>query len=705
MRNHRNQNRSGSGGGASSYASPRARASILLFFIGLVSILSLFSLDLSSDNTETTERGYSENEIRILQAQLDKLKRDLVQQKTERLKAELVFHRNMHTIEAMIGSHGTLDEVKNMVSNIKADAEIETVEGKEKIDLMELSRREELEERSRRRRPYAHSDSHSERERRMFEIAKKAERSRNDETMFKEKLESPFLNDDKLNNAKTKQYIDSQPPNAKGFPVVLLTYNRPERLNTTLGSLLKVRGIVKEKVLGVQDGTIESVTNVLRYRRVLINKRIETPMDRKRVTLKNGKIDGGAKIAMHYGYSLRKAFETFPDAPAIVVIEDDFLFSPDFMEFFVSVAPTVETDDTLWIASAWNDNGFQENVNVKDHSKILRTDQFPGLGWMLLRSIWTEISQNWPANQWDWYMRNPLTSKWRDCVYPEVPRDFHTGTRGTFMDADTHKKYFDRIRYNTDANFRWSPNVYKEVRVGNYEKSFVETLKSSVHVTEGWQLEVPSDIPLVVWYVQNPHPSQEKSVKPLMERFGIWHQLMRGSRQGVHEFWYRNKKVIFINTYNPPKMSHEKMKKQLWFWGYRKQTKWISYKPKGIPVFKPMDLLYQMKQPLPKDVSLEPNFAGVDVKITAASKDQTGESCSTVCVSKHLSCNAKYLPLINNCDTLKEYFNCKKCTESVGGDQPNFVSEEGDSCLVNSDPSYFSCEGHFYSARRLCPCM
>lgn len=29
----------------------------------------------------------------------------------------------------------------------------------------------------------------------------------------------------------------------------------------------------------------------------------------------------------------------------------------------------------------------------------------------------------------------------RDCVYPEVPRTYHNGVKGTFMDTDTHNRY------------------------------------------------------------------------------------------------------------------------------------------------------------------------------------------------------------------------------------------------------------------------
>jgi len=81
---------------------------------------------------------------------------------------------------------------------------------------------------------------------------------------------------------------------------------------------------------------------------------------------------GGQRIAMHYKFSISKAFEVLKDAPAIIVVEDDLLFSPDFYEYFESVAPILEADPTTFVISAWNDkyvidqtwNFQEENGNL-----------------------------------------------------------------------------------------------------------------------------------------------------------------------------------------------------------------------------------------------------------------------------------------------------------------------------------------------------
>ena len=64
--------------------------------------------------------------------------------------------------------------------------------------------------------------------------------------------------------------------------------------------------------------------------------------------------DGAERIAQHYGYALSHAFDVaFPGAPALIIVEDDFVFAPDFYEYFHAVGPLLEADSTLWLASAW----------------------------------------------------------------------------------------------------------------------------------------------------------------------------------------------------------------------------------------------------------------------------------------------------------------------------------------------------------------
>jgi hypothetical protein len=58
------------------------------------------------------------------------------------------------------------------------------------------------------------------------------------------------------------------------------------------------------------------------------------------------------------------------------MVEDDFLFSPDFLDYFTGVGPLLERDpSTTFVLSAWNDNGLKGKVGVAVHLLCLtKTD-------------------------------------------------------------------------------------------------------------------------------------------------------------------------------------------------------------------------------------------------------------------------------------------------------------------------------------------
>lgn len=213
----------------------------------------------------------------------------------------------------------------------------------------------------------------------------------------------------KIKESKSLQAIDSGAISSNRIPIVLLTCNRPQLLEQTLVSLLKIRGVSKDQILISQDGTMPEVASIV--------KKNGLTLIQNNAGLRGS--DGGSRIAMHYRYSLSAAFDRNPTANAIIIVEDDLLFSPDFYEYFQNVNPIMAADPSVFVVSAWNDNGFKERVH--DPYALKRTDYFPGLGWMLSRTLYKgELEQQWPREHWDHWLRSPSISKNRDIVYPEV---------------------------------------------------------------------------------------------------------------------------------------------------------------------------------------------------------------------------------------------------------------------------------------------
>ncbi|GBG24702.1 Protein O-linked-mannose beta-1,2-N-acetylglucosaminyltransferase 1 [Hondaea fermentalgiana] len=385
------------------------------------------------------------------------------------------------------------------------------------------------------------------------------------------------------------------------FPVVLLCYNREKRVRDTLESLFQVRGIQKSLVLVVQDGQYEPVSQVVLEAGVELVQRGPEMVDAEQ------RKDPGARIAQHYKFALGYAMSHFADAPGIIIIEDDFLFSPDFVEYFSTVAPAIIKDPTLWLASAWNDNGFAGNV--QDKERLLRTDYFPGLGWLLMRSIWEELAPKWPSSHWDWFMRDPKNSQHRDSIYPEVPRDFHTGSKGSFMDERTHRLYFDSIAHNKDPTFRWPQYASESVLQAAYDERLNCHIKAGISLDHGIRLtqnpmtkslsdEAAKKRPIIIWLDADPHPRREMTVKKLAEKLHIWHQLLRGSRAGIHEFWHHGSKIIMVNVFTPgpdPCVGPRQPESCEWFHGYTEQSRFAKLRPAHARVFRPLELYAEMK--------------------------------------------------------------------------------------------------------------
>ena len=59
-----------------------------------------------------------------------------------------------------------------------------------------------------------------------------------------------------------------------------------------------------------------------------------------------------------------------------------------------------------------------------------------------------QLEKTWPEEHWDHWLRSNRQHHNREVIYPEFPRVFHAGIKGTFMEKKTHKKYFARIATN-----------------------------------------------------------------------------------------------------------------------------------------------------------------------------------------------------------------------------------------------------------------
>ncbi|KAL5288683.1 MGAT1 family protein [Megaselia abdita] len=240
---------------------------------------------------------------------------------------------------------------------------------------------------------------------------------------------------------------DNQPV----IPVLVFACNRVT-INKCLDNLIEYRPSSEQfPIIVSQDCSHKETKNVILSYQDQVQL-IEQP-DQSEIPLPpKEKFLGYYKIARHYGWALNNTFQKGYEF--VIVVEDDLNVAPDFFEYFRGTYPLLRNDSTLWCVSAWNDNGKIGLINVNEPEKLYRTDFFPGLGWMLPKSIWSELSLKWPKSFWDDWIRHPEQRKNRVCIRPEISRTRTFGKIGV-----SHGQFFDKhlkFIHLSDANVNFS---------------------------------------------------------------------------------------------------------------------------------------------------------------------------------------------------------------------------------------------------------
>ncbi|XP_063370757.1 alpha-1,3-mannosyl-glycoprotein 2-beta-N-acetylglucosaminyltransferase-like [Cydia amplana] len=150
----------------------------------------------------------------------------------------------------------------------------------------------------------------------------------------------------------------------------------------------------------------------------------EIPLERTNIKYK-----GYYKIARHLRFALNHVFKTLRHE-AVIIVEDDLVISPDFYEYFQGTYPLLLKDSSIWCVSAWNDNGKKQLVDLSRPELLHRTDFFPGLGWMLRADSWAEFEPKWPKGFFDAWLRDPVITRGRACIRPEISRTYTFGKAG-----------------------------------------------------------------------------------------------------------------------------------------------------------------------------------------------------------------------------------------------------------------------------------
>ena len=168
-------------------------------------------------------------------------------------------------------------------------------------------------------------------------------------------------------------------------------------------------------------------------------------------------------IASHLGWALEQTFSgayskdkkhyrqipTPPSPQRVVILEEDIQIANDFFSLMNATADLLDSDETLLAVSGFNDNGYEQLI--ADPRRLVRSDFFPGLGWMMSRTVWdgpashpdTGLKRNWaPNGYWDDWLRESDVRWGRQVIRPEISRSFHFGN---LEGASTGNKIAEKI--------------------------------------------------------------------------------------------------------------------------------------------------------------------------------------------------------------------------------------------------------------------
>lgn len=323
--------------------------------------------------------------------------------------------------------------------------------------------------------------------------------------------------------------------------ILVISCNRV-KVSRTLDQLIKYRPN-KERfpIIVSQDCVHEPTSRVIRsYGKELYHVHQPDQSD-IRVPPREKKFKGYFKIARHYKWALNLTFNRY-NFSTTVIIEDDLDISPDFYEYFAATLPILRKDTSLWCVSAWNDNGKLELVDRNAVDLLYRTDFFPGLGWMLTKSLWNELLTKWPISYWDDWMREPTQRKNRSCIRPELSRTRTFGKIGVSngLFYDKHLKYIylnDKFAEFTQKNLSYLIKEAYDVNFGQvvYNSPIVniEELKMNTIFTKG--------------SVRILYDSKEK-LKKIAKSIGLMDDFKSGvprtAYMGIISFVYKKRRVF-----------------------------------------------------------------------------------------------------------------------------------------------------------------
>ncbi|XP_011088716.1 alpha-1,3-mannosyl-glycoprotein 2-beta-N-acetylglucosaminyltransferase isoform X1 [Sesamum indicum] len=323
--------------------------------------------------------------------------------------------------------------------------------------------------------------------------------------------------------------------------VVVMACNRADYLDRTIKSILKYQSSVASRypLFVSQDGSDPHVkSKALSYDQLTYMQHLDyEPVHTERP----GELIAYYKIARHYKWALDQLFYNHKFS-RVIILEDDMEIAPDFFDYFEAGAALLDRDKSIMAISSWNDNGQKQFVH--DPSVLYRSDFFPGLGWMLSRSTWDELSPKWPKAYWDDWLRLKENHRGKQFIRPEVCRTYNFGEHGSSM-GQFFRQYLEPIKLN-DVQVDWKAMNLSYLEEDKYAEHFANLLKKAtpVHGTDVVLKTYNIDGDVRILY------RDQSDFEYIASQFGIFEEwkdgVPRTAYKGVVVFRYQTQRRVFL---------------------------------------------------------------------------------------------------------------------------------------------------------------
>ena len=342
------------------------------------------------------------------------------------------------------------------------------------------------------------------------------------------------------------------------LPIAVMASNRPQYLFRMLKGLMMTPGVDRKMVTVFIDGLHDVPADLTALFQV-------NYVAYKRVYVKN------SAISHHYKRSLSYTFSKYKTAQYMIILEEDLDVAPDIMDYFTQLLPVLDSDESVYCISAWNDQGYKHSSN--DSSMLYRVESMPGLGWVLKRKLFIdELEPKWPSpkipHDWDMWMRMDYIKKGRECIIPDISRTFHFGVTGVNMNAYMHQIYFKNHSINKKIGIKFeiskmTKNDY-EIEMHKIIK-YAEVLDHTKNPCSHNDFVPNTKNHTYVFYIRysNDHTETWTNIAAC---FNIWAHDVRGYHKQMFRLWMKENRLIVVGSSSP----------------------YAMYKPKNvIPIFIP----------------------------------------------------------------------------------------------------------------------